>query len=320
MMTLLEKRQNNTDSFLTSYEIREKMSTVSGYDETLSQETSAAVSSAPVKEFNSDLQCGQVRLLADIEEITYVLLLQKQADDTFLVTPFSHYNFPATDKELALGCYAGAFLNVLQIWNTRTLQNSTLEKSWICGEVTEKVCNEVLQFFSYLQNGTALAEDILARTGTAVESEDDVRCEYMRKAESLFDRLDAAGEDDDWDFSLAAWDDSRLIIPRLWQQDEFVLAAGEEKEALELDCSIDGRTEQIKVMYSADEAALQLTVYDNGKRTTSLDKAEVVDVNAKVLGVISEGKVFITGLEEFDGCFALRFEDGEIVLLSSKQE
>ena len=324
MMKLLDAQQHNTDNFLTSYEIRKRLSEVSGYDETLSQETSEKIVPAAVKEFHADLRCGQVRLLADLEEITYILLLKKWDDNSFLVTAFSHYNFPATNEELALGCYAGAYLNVLQIWNTRTLQNSILKKSWVCGEVTEKVCNEAWQFWTSLVNGEQLSDDILVRTGMPIGDKDDVRIEYMQKAMETFAKIDAAdlaeAKTDEEEFVLPAWDESKLMIPRLWGQEGLALAAGEEKENVYLSCSIEGRRECVKVIYSPEEKSLRLTVFEDGTRTTSLDKTAVVDCNENLLGVIAEGKCFMTGLEDLDGRFALRFENGEIVLLSCLEE
>ena len=324
MVTLLEKQQHNTDKFLTSYEIRKKLSEVSGYDETLSQETSDTIVSAPVKEFDTELKCGQVRLLADMEEITYLLLLKKWDDNSYLATAFSHYNFPATNEELALGCYAGAYLNVLQIWNTRTLQNSILEKSWVCGEVTEKVCSEAWQFWTSLINGTRLSDEILARTGTLIEDEADPRIEYMREEMSFWARID------EMDFELAqaaeeepsfpVWDENRLMIPRLWAQEDLSLAAGEEKKNIYLNCHIDEHNELVKVIWDPEEKTLRLTIFDGAQRTKSLDGAKVVDVNENCLGVIAEGKCFIKELHDFDGCFALLLENGEIALLTCDPE
>ena len=326
MKNLLKKQQNNTNNFLTSYEIRKQLCEACGSDEKYSHETSANIPLASVAEFDKKLEVGQVRLLTDVNEVTYILLLKKWDDDSFLVTAFSHYNFPATNEELSLGCYAGAYLNVLQIWNTRTLRNPILQKSWICGTLSERVCDEAWLFWNSMINGSQLSDDILSRTGTPIEDIEDIRIQYMREEISIWEKIDAddlATEDaDDLSdeessvLSFSIFDDYKLMIPKLWESEGYSLAAADECDNIYLDCSLYERSEIIKVAYSPGENKLILNIFDNGKRTSSLDNAEVIDVNEISLGTIRNGQCFITGLDNFDARFALRLENGEIVLLS----
>ena len=326
MMTLLEKQQNNTDNFLTSYEIQKNLSEISGYDENLSQETSDKIVLDTVKDYNSDLKCGQVRLLADIKEITYILLLKKWDDESFLVTAFSHYNFPATNEELALGCYVGAYLNVLQIWNTRTLRNSILKKSWVCGEVTQKVCDEAWQFWLSLLNDNQLSDTILARTGTPIQEHDDIRIEYIEEEMSLWNSIDeddlAEIENDAENVDFPLWNISKLMIPPLWQQENISIAAGNEKDNIWVKCAIDGRNEFVTLEYSPEEMTLWLDVFDDisDNNVCCLDRTEIVNVDGTALGEIINGKAIIKNLKNFDGCLALRLEDQTVLLLTPQRQ
>ena len=99
MNKLDEKRELNTTCFLRSYCIQKQMSTVSGFDETLNMTTAKAVKLYPKNPYDTNLQEGQIRLLSQPERITYVVLLQRAENDSFVVMAFSHYDFPASDEE-----------------------------------------------------------------------------------------------------------------------------------------------------------------------------------------------------------------------------
>ena len=311
-----EMRLKNTGDFLTSFEIRQAMINVSGFEDSAAQESSAEIAATPVKAFDPALSCGQVRLLADLKEIAYTLLLEKNSDGSFLTVPFSHYNFPATDEELALGCYAGAYLNVLQLWNARTLSAESLEKSWVCGELTQKACDGIRQFRDSLQKGNGVPAEFLARTGTPLEEDDEIRIQYIREEKALWDALESEKV-----FPFGAWDMDRLMIPPLWQRENAALAAGDEKENISVQCTIEGRCELIALEYSPEEKTLWLDVFDDtsNDNVCSLDGVEIVNADGDPLGTICNGRCTVTELENFDGSLALRLEDKTILLLNPQE-
>ena len=69
-----------------------------------------------IKEYDKNLQAGQIRLLPNVKELTYVLLLNSWGEEAYVITAFSHYAEPATNEELLIDAEAGLFLNTLQIW------------------------------------------------------------------------------------------------------------------------------------------------------------------------------------------------------------
>lgn len=312
-MTVEDKRRENTANFLNSYYIQRKLSEVSGFDENASMETSHGVRSAAIHEFDTDLKCGQIRLLADVERITYVVLLQRCGDDAFVTTAFSHYDFPATDKEMALKGRAGLYLNVLQIWNTRTLRSEILRKSWLCGTLSEAVCRDAWNFWLSLCSGKELPEHILAASGTPIEDDDDIRRQYMREEKQVFAAVDAA------DSGLPSWFDDSLILPPLWPKLPEVLAAGDEKKNIRKKCSIDTRQEVLSMVFSPTEkrAWIKILNADMSDFSTALDGAEVIDSREKVLGAISSGRCDFAVEADFDGSVAIRLADGSVCILTA---
>lgn len=67
------KRETNTNHFLCSYKIQKRMSTVSGFDETQNVRTGKSVKLHPQNPFDTNLKEGQIRLLSQLDRITYVV-------------------------------------------------------------------------------------------------------------------------------------------------------------------------------------------------------------------------------------------------------
>lgn len=324
MKDLREMQKANTADFLASYAIISDLREADENEPADAHKTTGNVKLAAIKGFSPDLACGQIRLLADVEQLTYIVLLKEWDENSYVVMPFSHYNFPATDEELSLGRYSGAYLNVLQAWNTRTLQNSILCKSWVCGTLPENDLQDAWTFYTSMITGEKLDEKLLVRTGSAIDADDDIRLEYMQEELAVFAEIDAFDlsiADEDSGTNILSLDQmfGKLMIPALWEPDEMVLAAGDEEDNINRKCTIDDRNEMIVVEYSPAEETMWLDVFekDSAQRAFSLDSAEIVDVDENVLGVIADGKCEITDLAVFDGCFAIRLADGMILLLNN---
>ena len=317
-MNILEKSKLNTRNFLKSYAIQKAMSEVSGYDEALDMETASHSAAAHVKPFDSELKCGQIRVLADVSRLTYVVLLKKLGDNAFITTAFSHYDFPATDKEFALRRSYGAYLSVLQIWNTRTLRAEILKRSWVCGILSENACRVAWDFWRSIFTGAELPVSVRERSGIPIESQDDVRWEYMREETEVFSAVDAA-DPDDTEAQTPSWFNDSLIIPPLWQTEALPLAAGDEQENRRVKCTIDGRPELLLLEYSPEEKAVWIRIFSAAmERVDSLDGAAVIDAGEHELGVIADGKCRFAAADGFDGSIALRLADGTVCTLTAQ--
>ena len=186
------KRETNTNHFLCSYKIQKRMSTVSGFDETQNMRTGKSVKLHPQNPFDTNLKEGQIRLLSQLDRITYVVLLRRWEEDAFVVMTFSHYDFPATDEEIKHEFDGGMYLNTLQAWNTRTLLDETLKKSWLIGELPASDCSDAWDFWEHLMTGRDLKAELLEKTGLPITSADDPRIQYMKEELAAFDQLDDA--------------------------------------------------------------------------------------------------------------------------------
>lgn len=111
--------------------------------------------------------------------------------------------------------------------------------------------------------------------------------------------------------------DSRLILPPLWQPEQDVLAAGDEKGNIRKKCSVDTRSEVLIMEYSPSEKRVWIDVFSSDmKRTSSLDEAEIINAHEQVLGTIAEGCCVLAVEDGFDGSVAIRLKDGCICILA----
>lgn len=314
-MDITDKRQKNTDNFLKSYYIRKTMSQVSGYDETLSCAVEKDTPMAAIRFFDCQLESGQIRLLADLDDITYILLLQRDSENSFMTAAFSHYDFPATDKEMQIDGYSGAYLNTVQLWNTRTLQDDILQKSWLCGTLPETVYQDVCTFINAISNNEAIPEHILDKTGTAVTDNDDVRWDYMAEEKSFFSNIDAINKE----FSIldCLYEYS---FPQLWEGNKESLAAGDEENDVQINCRIYEHDEFVTLTYSFIEETLWISIFlpDRSGLSSQYDGMTVIDPAGNTLGVINAGQCQISGLKNFDGSIGIKNADGNVFIFAAE--
>ena len=328
-MNTMEKCRRNTENFLRSYHIQKAMSEVSGFDESQDLKTSADIPSAPVRPFHEDLQCGQIRLLADVDSVTYIVLLRRWGDNAFVTMAFSHYDFPATDEEMSLEREVGMYLNVLQVWNTRTLMDETLRKSWLCGTLPEEMCSDAWTFWLALTAGSELPDRLREKSGTPIEDENDVRLEYLQEEMAVFAKVDSmdlalaetpsteeAPEVKAEDNPFLDWLNG-LILPPLWRsEDSLALAAGGEKDIIQKKCAIESREEILSLEYAPKKNAVWIHVFSADRTiSTSLDGTQIIKADERSLGTIQNGECVLNVEKGFDGSIALRLKDGMVCLL-----
>ena len=329
-MELNDIQNKNTENFLKSYCLRRKMSEVSGYDDDISNDITGNIEMPKIKEYDKNLQAGQIRLLTNVKELTYVLLLNNWGEEAYVITAFSHYAEPATNEELLIDAEAGLFLNTLQIWNSRTLHKDILEKSWLVGEVSSEALKDAWIFWSSMLNGRDLPENLLSRIGTPITDDEDIRLEYMAECSENFADVDAEDMEymeqpeksvDFSEFSMPEWLQGKLSFPSLWSEKQTALAAGDKVDNIRKKCNIFGMDEKMFVEYSPEEGALYLEFYNKDwKPSAAFDQAEIIDENANVLGIVDNDFCKIKDIFAFDGKFGISAKDGIIYIPEEIEE
>ena len=154
----------------------------------------------PAKEliahFDPDVKDGEIRLLSQLEKITYAAVLPWSKTHVLLI-PFSHMSHPATDMEMS--AYARiakpGFQKVFQIWNARTANIEIVRRSWVSGFITDQERKQLYRMLRYCFLGEAFGEseediEIQKRIGTPLEKGYDIRKQYMRQELSYFAAFD----------------------------------------------------------------------------------------------------------------------------------
>ena len=318
MKKFFEQRKKSVTDFLASYLMDRELASVPVFDEDEDMTTVGTVCEAGA--YDKDLAEGQIRLVKDTERITYVVLLRRWEADSFLVMPFSWYNDPATEEEFRCEFDGGLFLRVLQAWNTRTLQDETLEKSWLIGELPEKDMEDAWNFWQYTLGLEDVSDDLLQRSGLPIYDEQDPRIEYKREELKNFAKLDVLDMENaekcrvlDFRAYLNSSESIYSVFANQEEEEEvaYAMAAGDEEEDLQFTYTIAERGIECSVTYEKAEKQLYIKVYDkDGKRTSALDECQVMDKSSRTsLGVIQDGRLIVAGVDS--SSLVLYFADAE---------
>ncbi len=141
---------------------------------------------------------GQIRILSadfvsDGIATPYIAVLDLSMEDIWLVAPFSPYDTPATDGEMATGIpLAGQ--RILQCWNARTAHGRLIGKSYVMGALDEKVRNDALALFRHVSAGAELPADFSALVGPPILSKADPRSEYIIESATRYEPLTKAAQ------------------------------------------------------------------------------------------------------------------------------
>jgi len=309
-----QTRVKSTEAFIASFLIREKLAAAPMSEEDCT--TSEEVSLRPMNPFNPFPREGQVRLLSQVDQLTYVLLARKWGEDAYLVIPFSHYADPATDMELKLRKDAGAYLQVLQLWNARTLQIETLRESWLIGMLDVKDLEDALAMWKYSVGGAMPAEEIVGRTGVPIARRDDPRIRYQDEVLRDFAQLDVE------DLKTAERGRSMpgpIVIP-LWEEQRLAAGGTTTSTVRRSRCRVKGLSGEVEVVYSSTRKRLLLEVFDeNGETTVALDGWHFLYHDGTDFGVIEGGKVVSDGVAECNGACCLLDLAGKVSVLMPKK-
>ena len=146
--------------------------------------------------YDPKIEPGQIRILSkrytnEPEAIPYVAVLEEWESGNWLVAPFSPYRTPATPGEMTTNINLCG-LGVIQAWNARTVQTEVLSKSFLFGQLDEKVRSEAAALFRNQLASTKLPDDFSALRGPAIIMEADPRYDYQAEAIARLQPLSAA--------------------------------------------------------------------------------------------------------------------------------
>ena len=327
MHKFYNERKNSVSSFLKEYlTVRSLANATSEMEPDMSLACEYEIKSK-VQSFDEDVQEGQIRLLSQTEEITYIAILKQWANHLFVVAPFSHFNAPATDDELKMTLDGGLFLRTLQIWNIRTLHVETLKKSWLVGKMSQKDMTDAWQLWRYSMGRTDdISDDIILRTGLPIYKKEDPRLEYEDHCLANFAKLDS----EDLKTSGIVFDEESspfeaiftINMVSLFKPAKYALAAADEKENPYGEYTVDGKNVSIIIQYDLDEQKLRVDVYGNdGDYTTELDGWCFVDSFNEEIAQIKDGRIRVDIAKgEWNGELALMDSEGNLHKLNQVED
>ena len=297
MEKLIDVRRKASLDFMRSYQIRRHLMTADVGNEVTSDASGDVVNPHPYHPFPI---AGQVRLLSQTEELTYVLLLRRWSEDSFLVVPFSAYSEPATDMELKLRTQGGLGLRVLQVWNARSLQIATLQNTWLVANLPQEDIEDAKAMWRYSIGGESPSEDVLSRTGLPIRRRDDPRIKYQDEVAANFAKLDAADLETACAESPVS-DANKGIME--FPSDGF--SSEEESHALAAagvalpemaTLEVEGLEGKILLKNDKRFRRLVLRAYDqNDESNASVNGWSVLDANLNVLGYFSGSDFLLEG-------------------------
>lgn len=284
MEKFFEQRKEHVAQFMAMYLAFNQISQEPGYDESEDMETSESAVLYPSNPFDTNLEAGQIRLLGKTKRITYVVLLKRWENNSFVVMPFSNFKYPATDEEFLTGYDGGLFMRVLQAWNTRTLQDETLKNSWLVGRLPQKDLDDAWNLWEASLGGKAVEDNLLERTGLPIYHSNDPRLAYKQSELENFAQIDAE------DLATLTVNGSRSLFLGQYVND-YALAAGEEKKNLQFNYVLENKSIVCFAEYSQHDKTFSFYVTTvEGQKSNKLDNCQLVEKSTGgKLGIIQNG-------------------------------
>lgn len=300
-MAFAGERLAATEAFAESYLLRKAIAGAvadDGGEENC--ETSKEVKLSRPAPFHPFPGVGQIRLLSQTDETAYVVVARKWGEHAFLVIPFSAYGDPATDLEFKTRFDGGNFLQVLQVWNARTLEAETLRKTWHVGMLNRDDLEDAMGLWHYSVGGDEPGEEAIRRTGIPIASEEDIRIGYQDEVLENFSRIDredmlaaearAEAEEKGAARANREWDPKALrdlfmeVRGRTGGAGMQLAAAGVERPVA-VECTATGFDGTIRVKYDKKAGSCELRAFDgNGKASVEMDGWLVLGVDGETLG------------------------------------
>lgn len=286
MEKFFEQRKEHVAKFMALFLAYKKMSQESGYDENADMKTGEPVALTPSNPFDTDLEAGQIRLLSKTKRITYVVLLKRWERDSFVVMPFSNFKFPATEEEFLTEFDGGLFMRVLQAWNTRTLQDQTLENSWLVGHLPQNDMDDAWKMWEASLSGKNMEDDVLMRTGLPIYHSNDPRLEYKQQELENFVQVDAE------DLALFDAQDAHSLFFKKYVNVD-ALAAGMQQGNLQFNYVLENKNIVCFAEYSQHDKTFSFHVNtSDGQKSKDLDNCQLIEKSTgEILGTIQNGMI-----------------------------
>ncbi|MEI8244526.1 MAG: hypothetical protein WCI51_01780 [Lentisphaerota bacterium] len=178
------------NEYLLDMKLNEIEETIKDNDDDMSEKQYEKLSSG-VSDYDPDIQPGQIRLFSSSlislpDRLPYFAVISRWEDDLWLIMPFSRFSHPATSGEMATGI-AESFFQTLQVWNARSVHTVFAAKSWITGELPEKIRRAAGELFIHLTSGEEVADEFKLPVGAPLKAElFDPRTQYLTEEKFQF--------------------------------------------------------------------------------------------------------------------------------------
>ena len=282
-------------------------------------------------DYDGNIAAGQVRILSKRftrtpEVVPFVVVLEKWEErvdgDMWLVAPFSPYSTPATSGEMTSGANL-LWREVIQAWNARTIQDSLLEKSYLCGVLDEKTVREARALFRNQFAGTALPADFSAVRGSKVYMDGDPRREYLVEEIDRLRPLSTAVKATERarsenlivvDFAKARENQEEgMVLQPLYGGEEYRLAAAGKPAPTTEHFRVIGT--ELTLMYSPEDGSTVFTFWDESDRPDSrYDGCAVLGTGGVFLGTFCNGTLRVPA-DAVKGWFQITDKDGATLKL-----
>ena len=278
------------------------------------------------QEYDEQVHSGQIRLLSShllprARRPIFVAVLSEWTGGLKLVAPYGPFAEPASAGEL-LTTRPDSALKVLCLWNSHTLPDEAIARSWVVDDLAQAELNDAWAVFEQVAFGKALAAGLAERVGPPICHPRDPRRQYQEEELAVMSPL--AGAAIQWERERIAARGSNVIniIP--------LLAAFLTARALREAASVPeaatkqwtyrapGLDVELVLRLESDQHTLGAYVYDlDGEESHALDGAFVLDQDQNVAGTITGGRARIVA-EAVQRGFILRASSGTPVTLSRK--
>ncbi|MEI7819496.1 MAG: hypothetical protein WCK55_01160 [Verrucomicrobiota bacterium] len=151
-----------------------------------------------VREFDRPVAVGQVRLLSpeltpDSDRPVFIAVFGEWDEAEVLIAPFSPFSVPATTGEWLTG-RTTPVLQVLEVWNARSVPNAALEESWRVDAFTDAECKGAWHVFEHDAFGKALDPEFEQQVGPPLVHPEDPRRRYQDEEVALLAKFQASAQ------------------------------------------------------------------------------------------------------------------------------
>ena len=145
--------------------------------------------------YDEEVNAGQIRLLSRTltgdacRPLNVAVLIEQHESGAWVIAPFSAYSVPALSGELLLRSDGALSLRSLCLWNSRSMADKILARSWLSDEMSDNELQNSVSVLENLQNDEKMNEELFSRTGPPIMRTDDPRRIYRRAEKAMMDEV-----------------------------------------------------------------------------------------------------------------------------------